>query len=225
MASLTPSPHFATGPARAGEGRFQLVDEWWAALLTQNHRTRKTSVGAAGDAICEERRPPHRLSIGRGRTDRRRGDSARPLEHGVRRLPARGARPGAQLTSFARVISFDKRGTGSDQVQGAPSLEERMDDVRAVMDAVGSKCAALVGTADGGSMSLLFAATYPERVFALALLRAKPRFVWAPDFPWAPRAEDYDREQTSSCVAVRPRRSRKDTRGLRGRKRSGAVVS
>jgi class 3 adenylate cyclase len=100
-----------------------------------------------------------------------------------------------KLTSFARVISFDKRGTGlSDQVQGAPSLEERMDDVRAVMDAVGSQCAALVGTYDGGSMSLLFAATYPERVFALALLRAKPRFVWAPDFPWAPRAEDYDRE-------------------------------
>jgi class 3 adenylate cyclase len=100
-----------------------------------------------------------------------------------------------KLTSFARVISLDKRGTGlSDRVAGAPSLEERMDDVRAVMDAVGSSCAALVGTADGGSMSLLFAATYPERVFALALLRAKPRFVWAPDFPWAPRAEDYDRE-------------------------------
>ena len=100
-----------------------------------------------------------------------------------------------KLTSFARVISLDKRGTGlSDRVAGAPSLEERMDDVRAVMDAVGSSCAALVGTADGGSMSLLFAATYPERVFALALLRAKPRFVWAPDFPWAPRAEEYDRE-------------------------------
>jgi class 3 adenylate cyclase len=69
-----------------------------------------------------------------------------------------------------------------------------MDDVRAVLDDVGSSCAALVGAADGGSMSLLFAATYPERVFALALFRAKPRYVWAPDFPWAPSREAYDRE-------------------------------
>ena len=99
------------------------------------------------------------------------------------------------LASFSRVITFDKRGTGaSDRVSGAPSLEERMDDVRAVMDDVGSSCAALVGAADGGSMSLLFAATYPERVFALALFRAKPRYVWAPDFPWAPSREAYDRE-------------------------------
>jgi class 3 adenylate cyclase/pimeloyl-ACP methyl ester carboxylesterase len=99
------------------------------------------------------------------------------------------------LASFSRVITFDKRGTGaSDRVSDAPSLEERMDDVRAVMDDMGSSCAALVGAADGGSMSLLFAATYPERVFALALFRAKPRYVWAPDFPWAPSREAYDRE-------------------------------
>jgi class 3 adenylate cyclase len=111
-----------------------------------------------------------------------------------------GNRPEARasfhlLASFSRVITFDKRGTGaSDRVSDAPSLEERMDDVRAVMDEVGSSCAALVGAADGGSMSLLFAATYPERVFALALFRAKPRYVWAPDFPWAPSREAYDRE-------------------------------
>jgi class 3 adenylate cyclase/pimeloyl-ACP methyl ester carboxylesterase len=100
-----------------------------------------------------------------------------------------------RLASFARVIAFDKRGVGSsDGVAGVPSLEERMDDVRAVMDAAGSSCAGLVGAADGGAMSLLFAATYPQRVFALALFRAKPRTVWASDFPWAPTREAFDRE-------------------------------
>ena len=74
-----------------------------------------------------------------------------------------------RLTSFARLISFDKRGVGSsDPVIGVPTLEERMDDVRAVMDAVGSRSAALIGVADGAAMSLLFAATFPERTFALA---------------------------------------------------------
>jgi class 3 adenylate cyclase/pimeloyl-ACP methyl ester carboxylesterase len=100
-----------------------------------------------------------------------------------------------QLASYCRVIVFDKRGSGSsDRVAGAPSLEERMDDVRAVMDEVGSSAAALLGAADGGSMSLLFAATYPERVFALALFRGKPRYVWAADFPWAPSREAFDQE-------------------------------
>lgn len=100
-----------------------------------------------------------------------------------------------RLGSLARVITFDKRGTGaSDPVAGAPSLEERMDDVRAVMDATRSTCAVLLGVADGGAMSILFAATYPERTFGLALFRAKPRYVWAPDFPWAPTREAYEQE-------------------------------
>jgi class 3 adenylate cyclase/pimeloyl-ACP methyl ester carboxylesterase len=100
-----------------------------------------------------------------------------------------------ELASYCRVIVFDKRGSGSsDRVAGAPSLEERMDDVRAVMDEVGSSCAALLGAADGGSMSVLFAATYPERVFALVLFRGKPRYVWAADFPWAPSREAFDQE-------------------------------
>jgi pimeloyl-ACP methyl ester carboxylesterase len=100
-----------------------------------------------------------------------------------------------QLTSFARLIQFDKRGTGSsDRVVGAPTLEERMDDVRAVMDAVGSRCAALVGVADGAAMSVLFAATFPARTFALALMRLKPRYVWAEDYPWAPTRDQYERE-------------------------------
>src|SRR2546426_3160698 len=78
-----------------------------------------------------------------------------------------------RLASFSRLILFDKRGTGmSDRVSNArlPTLEERMDDVRAVLDAVGSERAALVGHSEGGSMSLLFAATYPERARALVLI-------------------------------------------------------
>ena len=74
------------------------------------------------------------------------------------------------LSKFARVITFDKRGQGlSDRISGAPSLEERMDDVRAVMDDVGSQRAAIVGFSEGSAMSALFAATYPERVTQLVL--------------------------------------------------------
>jgi class 3 adenylate cyclase len=98
-----------------------------------------------------------------------------------------------ELTRRMRVIRFDKRGTGaSDRVSGVPSLEERMDDVRAVMDAVGSERAALLGHVDGAALAMLFAATYPERVFALVLFQGKPRFVRAPDFPWAPTREQYE---------------------------------
>jgi class 3 adenylate cyclase len=76
----------------------------------------------------------------------------------------------SRLASFSRLIQFDKRGTGlSDRIAGIASLEDRMDDVRAVMDAAGSENAALFGVSEGGPMSLLFAATYPKRVRALAL--------------------------------------------------------
>jgi pimeloyl-ACP methyl ester carboxylesterase len=76
----------------------------------------------------------------------------------------------SRLSNFSRLIRFDKRGTGlSDRVAGIANLEDRMDDVRAVMDALGSERAALVGVSEGGPMSLLFAATYPERVSALVL--------------------------------------------------------
>ena len=75
------------------------------------------------------------------------------------------------LASFARVVTFDKRGQGlSDRMSGAPSLEVRMDDVRTIMDAISSKRAALVGFSEGGCMSVLFAATYPERVSHLVLI-------------------------------------------------------
>ncbi len=75
-----------------------------------------------------------------------------------------------RLSSFARVITFDKRGQGlSDRISGAPSLEQRMDDVRAVMDAVGSQRATVMGFSEGSTMSALFAATYPERTSKLLL--------------------------------------------------------
>lgn len=94
------------------------------------------------------------------------------------------------LASFARVLLFDKRGTGiSDPVSSAPSVEERMDDVRAVMDAVGSERAALMGSLDGAAIAALFAATYPERVAALVLNSPVVRGRWASDYPWGSRNE------------------------------------
>src|SRR5438874_5817378 len=81
-----------------------------------------------------------------------------------------GAQFFSRLSAFSRLILFDKRGTGlSDRDVGIATLEERMDDVRAVMDAAGSERAALFGMSEGGPMSLLFAATYPERTQALVL--------------------------------------------------------
>jgi class 3 adenylate cyclase len=93
-----------------------------------------------------------------------------------------------RLASFSRLIRFDKRGTGlSDRPGGLPDLETRMDDVRAVMDAAGSQRAALLGYSEGGPMSVLFAATYPERTSALVLYGsyAKRRDP-DEDYPWAP---------------------------------------
>ncbi|WP_207539683.1 alpha/beta fold hydrolase [Sabulicella rubraurantiaca] len=83
----------------------------------------------------------------------------------------------SRLASFSRLILFDKRGTGlSDPVTEAPTLEQRMDDVRAIMDAVGSERAFLVGASEGGAMTALFAATYPERTRGLVLYGAYPSF-------------------------------------------------
>ena len=99
-----------------------------------------------------------------------------------------------RLSSFSRLIRFDKRGTGlSDRVGGIPTLEQRMDDVRAVMDAVGSERAALFGVSEGGPMSLLFAATYPERTSALVLYGSYARRAWAPDHPFGRTGEEMGR--------------------------------
>ena len=95
-----------------------------------------------------------------------------------------------RLASFARLILFDKRGTGlSDRVAHFPTMEQRMDDVRAVMDAVGSEHAAVFGVSEGGSMCFLFAATYPERTVALVGASTFAKRIWSPDYPWAPTPE------------------------------------
>ena len=95
-----------------------------------------------------------------------------------------------RLASFSRLIVFDKRGTGlSDHGAGWPTFEERMDDVRAVMDAAGSERAALLGVSEGGPMCMLFAATYPDRVSSLIVYGSAPRIAHGPDWPWAASPE------------------------------------
>jgi pimeloyl-ACP methyl ester carboxylesterase/DNA-binding CsgD family transcriptional regulator len=98
-----------------------------------------------------------------------------------------------RLASFARLIQFDRRGTGlSDRLPDMPTLEQRMDDVRAVMDAIGTQRAALFGYRGGGPMCLLFAATYPERTSALVLYGSYAKRTWAPDYPWGPTVEEHE---------------------------------
>lgn len=98
-----------------------------------------------------------------------------------------------RLASFSRLILFDRRGTGlSDRGADLASLDERMDDVRAVMDAVGTQRAALFGYRGGGPMCLLFAATHPERTSELVLFGSYARRTWAPDYPWGPKPEEHE---------------------------------
>ncbi|MBT2323878.1 adenylate/guanylate cyclase domain-containing protein [Variovorax paradoxus] len=100
-----------------------------------------------------------------------------------------------RLASFARLILFDKRGTGMSDpvpVDQLPTLEQRMDDVRAVMDAVGSKRAALVGVSEGGPLGVMFSATHPDRVSAMVIIAGFARIAWAPDHPFGAPADLYD---------------------------------
>jgi class 3 adenylate cyclase len=95
-----------------------------------------------------------------------------------------------RLASFARLIKVDRRGTGlSDRVREIPTLETRMDDVRAVLDAVGSEHAVLFGTFEAASMCMLFAATHPERTSGLVLYSPIAKGTWSPEYPWAMTAE------------------------------------
>jgi class 3 adenylate cyclase len=90
-----------------------------------------------------------------------------------------------RLASFSRLITFDKRGSGlSDRIAGTPTLEDRMDDLRAVLDAVGSERAALFGSSEGGVLSAMFAASYPERARALVLFSSLARIQRTEDYPW-----------------------------------------
>lgn len=102
-----------------------------------------------------------------------------------------------RLASFARLIVFDKRGTGlSDRLPESelPDLETRMDDVRAVMDQAGSERAVLLGDSEGGQMAALFAATYPHRVPGLILYGSDVRGAWAPDHAWSMTVDEFEED-------------------------------
>jgi len=102
-----------------------------------------------------------------------------------------------RLSSFSRLIVFDKRGTGlSDAVplDDLPTLETRMDDLRAVMDAAGSESAVVMGHSEGGNMSMVFAATHPARVEGLILIGSYAKRRPSEDYPWAPTPEDRSAE-------------------------------
>ena len=89
-----------------------------------------------------------------------------------------------RIASFSRLIMFDKRGTGlSDPFTGVPTLEERSDDVRAVMEAAGSTSAFVCGLSEGGPMSVLFSAAYPDRTRGLILIGSNVRMLKSPDWP------------------------------------------
>ena len=99
-----------------------------------------------------------------------------------------------RFASISRLLVFDKRGTGmSDPILGSATLEERMDDIRAVMDASGSERAVISGLGDGGPLAALFAATYPERTAGLVLIHTAPRFVRSPELPWLPSRSEMER--------------------------------
>jgi class 3 adenylate cyclase/pimeloyl-ACP methyl ester carboxylesterase len=99
-----------------------------------------------------------------------------------------------RLASFCRLILFDKRGTGmSDRGSQIFTLEQRMHDVQAILDEVGSKQAALFGASEGGPMSLLYAATYPQRTSALVLYGSYAKRSWAPDYPFGWNEEQWQR--------------------------------
>ena len=102
-----------------------------------------------------------------------------------------------RLSELGRVICFDHRGTGlSDRVRGyrLPTIEERVDDLRAVLDAAGSERAVLLALADGGPLGCMFAGTHPERTIALVLCNTRPRMAWSPDYPWGMREAEFERQ-------------------------------
>jgi class 3 adenylate cyclase len=98
-----------------------------------------------------------------------------------------------QLSAGARVIIFDKRGVGlSDRLSSIPTLEARMDDLRAVLDAVGAERPLVIGDGEGAALAALFAATYPDRTLGLVLWSGGVRVAWAPDYPWGMREEQFE---------------------------------
>lgn len=107
-----------------------------------------------------------------------------------------------QLSAFARVVTFDKSGQGlSDRYTGIPSFEQRVDDIRAVMDAIGSPRAVILGCSEGGPISVVFAATFPDRVSHLVLFGSFARFIGAPDYPFRPSADEIIKSVDDICVS------------------------
>src|SRR5256886_17615866 len=93
------------------------------------------------------------------------------------------------------MVRFDRRGTGlSDRPRGVPTLETRMDDVRAVMNAAGIERAGLLATFEAAPMALLYAATYPERIAALVLFNPYAKAVWSEDYPWGRTEQEWRRD-------------------------------
>jgi class 3 adenylate cyclase len=102
-----------------------------------------------------------------------------------------------RLGRLGRVVCFDHRGTGlSDRLRGyrLPTIEERVDDLRTVLDAVSSERAVLLALADGGPLGCMFAGTHPERTMGLVLCNTRPRMAWSPDYPWGMREPQFARE-------------------------------
>jgi class 3 adenylate cyclase len=100
-----------------------------------------------------------------------------------------------RIASFSRLIIFDRRGCGMSDpvpVDRPPDLETRMDDARAVMDAVGSKRAVIYAASESGVLGCLFAATHPDRTVALMIIGCYPRTAWAPDYPWGETREEHE---------------------------------
>jgi pimeloyl-ACP methyl ester carboxylesterase len=98
-----------------------------------------------------------------------------------------------RLASFSRLIVFDKRGTGmSDPVTNPPTMDERMDDIRAVMDAAGSERAAIFGSSEGGTLSILYAHRHPERAQSLILYGSWARRLAAPEYPWGLQPDELE---------------------------------
>jgi pimeloyl-ACP methyl ester carboxylesterase/class 3 adenylate cyclase len=108
-----------------------------------------------------------------------------------------------RMASFCRLILFDKRGTGlSDKTTGIPDFETRMDDIRAVMDAVGSKRAAIVGVSEGGPMTILFSATYPDRTAATVLYGTMASHFRSPEYPWGMTQEEWDERLRTRAARI-----------------------
>jgi pimeloyl-ACP methyl ester carboxylesterase len=180
-----------------------LKDATWADETNLRPPCSHLTTGRARLCRCRRRRATHTRAMSRSPTRwsardrliRIRARLARTCRVGVA-----GSGPRVVLRATGILFEADHlrqaRGRHADRVAGTQTLEQRMDDVPVLMDSVGSQRAALFGVSEGGAMSVLFAATYPQRVVALVLYGPLVRSLWAPDFSWGYREEDWLRESS-----------------------------